>query len=62
MTQLISIPVEAGDENKPARLDVAIDNEKQVLLFLLQTIPAQHFSMSLDHAAKLSAAIRKVEN
>jgi hypothetical protein len=60
MTQLISIPVEAGDESKPARLDVEIDNEKQVLLFLLQTIPAQH--MSLDHAAKLSTAIRKVAN
>ena len=60
MTKLISIAVEAGDENKPARLDVQIDNDRQVLLFLLQTIPAQHFTMTLEHAERLSAAIRKV--
>jgi hypothetical protein len=60
MTQLISIPVEAGEESKPARLDVETDNQNHVFRFLLRTIPAQHFTMTLDHAAKLGAAIRKI--
>ena len=59
MKHLSSIPVLAGHEQKPAKLDVQLERDEETFFFLLQTIPAQSFTMTGTHAEKLGSVLKK---